>query len=134
IRATSAPAGRLAASMPRLSTATTAAAVATSAPRSRARSASTGITAPCPTELTTEGPYATHQMSRSRNSVSAGGVTSGRLVARATWGGEVRSPLVTSHLQPLSLPGSADWLAWVAERGDGQLAEARRLVDELKAN
>jgi thimet oligopeptidase len=33
---------------------------------------------------------------------------------------------------PLSLPGSGDWLAWVAERGDGQLAEARRLVDELK--
>ncbi|MCD6640154.1 MAG: Zn-dependent oligopeptidase [Nocardioides sp.] len=41
---------------------------------------------------------------------------------------------MTSHLQPLSLPGSADWLTWVAERGDGQLAEARRLVDELKAN
>ena len=34
---------------------------------------------------------------------------------------------------PLSLPGAGDWLAWVAERGDGRLAEARRLVDELKA-
>ena len=35
---------------------------------------------------------------------------------------------------PLPLPGSGDWLAWVAERGEGQLAEARRLVDELKAS
>ena len=34
---------------------------------------------------------------------------------------------------PLSLPGSGDWLAWVADRGDGRLEEARRLVDELKA-
>ena len=40
------------------SRATTSAAVLTSAPSSRARSASTGITAPCPMALTTEGPYA----------------------------------------------------------------------------
>lgn len=40
--------------------------------------------------------------------------------------------MTSPPLQPLSLPGSADWLAWVGERGDGQLAEARRLVDELK--
>ena len=34
---------------------------------------------------------------------------------------------------PLDLPGSGDWLAWVTDRGRDELAEARRLVDELKA-
>ncbi len=34
---------------------------------------------------------------------------------------------------PLALPGSGDWLAWVTDRGRDELAEARRLVDELKA-
>ena len=46
------------------------AAVLTSAPRSRARSASTGMIAPCPMAETIEGPYATSQMSRKRNSCS----------------------------------------------------------------
>ena len=36
------------------------------------------------------------------------------------------------HPAPLDLPGSGDWLAWVADRGRDQLAEARRLVDEIK--
>jgi thimet oligopeptidase len=38
-----------------------------------------------------------------------------------------------SRPAPLPLPGAGDWLAWVAERGEGQLAEARRLVDALKS-
>ena len=42
--------------MPTLSMATIAAATLTSAPRSRARSASTGIIAPCPIAETIEGP------------------------------------------------------------------------------
>ena len=33
----------------------------------------------------------------------------------------------------LDLPGSGDWLAWVADRCEGQLATARALVDEVKA-
>ena len=33
---------------------------------------------------------------------------------------------------PLPLPGSGDWLAWVAERTEGQLAEARRHVEQVK--
>lgn len=36
-------------------------------------------------------------------------------------------------LDPLHLPGSGDWLAWVGERTEGQLAEARRHVAEVKA-
>jgi thimet oligopeptidase len=45
--------------------------------------------------------------------------------------------VTTPDIAPLSLPGSpdtgdGDWLSWVAERGEGQLAEARRLVDALK--
>ena len=32
---------------------------------------------------------------------------------------------------PLDLPGHGDWLAGVTDRGRDQLAEARRLVDEL---
>ena len=35
---------------------------------------------------------------------------------------------------PLALPGTGDWLAWVTDRGRDQLAEARRLVEELKAS
>ena len=33
---------------------------------------------------------------------------------------------------PLQLPGSGDWLAWVAERTEGQLAEAKRYVEQVK--
>ncbi|MGN6754199.1 MAG: M3 family metallopeptidase [Intrasporangium sp.] len=33
----------------------------------------------------------------------------------------------------LTLPTPGDWLPWMAERGDAQLAETRRLVDDLKA-
>ena len=69
IRATIAPAGRLASSIPTPVSATIAAAVLTSAPRSRARSARTGRIAPCPMAETIEGPYATSQMSRKRKSV-----------------------------------------------------------------
>ena len=54
--------------LPMPSRATTRAAVLTSAPSSRARSARTGITAPCPMALTTEGPYAASAMSRKRKS------------------------------------------------------------------
>lgn len=36
-------------------------------------------------------------------------------------------------LVPLQLPGDGDWLTWVGERCEGQLAEARRLVDEVKS-
>ena len=66
-RATTAPEGSDASSMPTPSIATTRAAVPTSAPSSRARSAVTGSTAPCPIETTSVGPYATSAMSRSRN-------------------------------------------------------------------
>jgi thimet oligopeptidase len=34
---------------------------------------------------------------------------------------------------PIDLPGGGDWLTWIAERSEGQLAQARRLVDEVKA-
>ena len=34
--------------------------------------------------------------------------------------------------EPLALPGAGDWLAWVAERCEGQLAEAVRLVEQVK--
>jgi thimet oligopeptidase len=38
---------------------------------------------------------------------------------------------VTAEISPLDLPTS-DWLGWVDTRCDGQLAEARRLMTELK--
>jgi thimet oligopeptidase len=38
---------------------------------------------------------------------------------------------VTAEIAPLSLPDS-DWKGWLESRCDGQLAEARRLVDVLK--
>ena len=56
-RATTAPEGSEASSMPTPSIATTRAAVPTSAPSSRARSAVTGSTAPWPIETTSVGPY-----------------------------------------------------------------------------
>ena len=68
ILATNEPAGREVARDPIPSSAMTNAAIDASAPRSEARSASTGITAPCPMELTIEGAYATTAMSRKRNS------------------------------------------------------------------
>lgn len=34
---------------------------------------------------------------------------------------------------PLELPGDGDWLTWVGERCEGRLAEARRLVEEVKS-
>ncbi|MCF6376097.1 Zn-dependent oligopeptidase [Nocardioides KLBMP 9356] len=37
-----------------------------------------------------------------------------------------------TDLAPLHLPGPGDWLGWVAERTEGQLAEARRHVGEVK--
>lgn len=40
----------------------------------------------------------------------------------------------TTQPTPLTLPGDASWLDWVAARGDEQLATARRIVDELKAD
>ncbi|HEU5144672.1 MAG TPA: M3 family metallopeptidase [Dermatophilaceae bacterium] len=40
---------------------------------------------------------------------------------------------MTNDLAPLTLP-ETDWLGWLAARGDDQLAAARALVDELKAN
>ena len=55
-RATIAPDGSEASSMPRPKSDTMSAAVPTSAPRSRARSASIGVTAPYPIELTSVGP------------------------------------------------------------------------------
>lgn len=36
-------------------------------------------------------------------------------------------------LAPLDLPGDGDWLAWVSQGCEGHLAEAARLVEELKA-
>ena len=71
IRATRAPAGREATRLPMPSRATTMAAVLTSAPSSRARRARIGITAPCPTALRIEGPYAGRAMSRKRKSPEA---------------------------------------------------------------
>jgi thimet oligopeptidase len=38
----------------------------------------------------------------------------------------------SAPLEPLALPGSGDWLAWVAERCEGQLAEAAREVELVK--
>jgi thimet oligopeptidase len=40
------------------------------------------------------------------------------------------APIPLAHLQ---LPGDGDWHTWVGERCEGQLAEARRLVDEVKS-
>jgi thimet oligopeptidase len=34
--------------------------------------------------------------------------------------------------QPLTLPASADWTAWLADRGEGELARARDVVAQLK--
>ncbi|WP_242494887.1 M3 family metallopeptidase [Nocardioides zhouii] len=39
----------------------------------------------------------------------------------------------SSPLEPLELPGSGDWLTWVAEHGEGQLAEAAREVALVKS-
>ena len=39
----------------------------------------------------------------------------------------------TGSLPHLELPGAGDWLAWVGERCEGQLAEARRRVAEVKS-
>ena len=33
---------------------------------------------------------------------------------------------------PIDLPGAGDWLAWVGQRCEGELAEAVRLVAEVK--
>jgi thimet oligopeptidase len=38
----------------------------------------------------------------------------------------------TSPLVPLALPGGGDWLAWVGERCEGSLEEAKREVDAVK--
>jgi thimet oligopeptidase len=35
---------------------------------------------------------------------------------------------------PLTLPAPTDWLDWIGARGEEQLAQTRRLVDELKAD
>ena len=43
-------------------------------------------------------------------------------------------PPSTSDLEPLELPGAGDWLAWVGERSTGQLAEAAREVELIKAS
>jgi len=39
---------------------------------------------------------------------------------------------VSPSTAPLELPGSGDWLTWVGERCEGQLAEAKRQVEEVK--
>ena len=39
----------------------------------------------------------------------------------------------TGSLPPLELPGSGDWLTWIAEHCEGQLAEAVRQVAQVKA-
>ena len=38
----------------------------------------------------------------------------------------------TGSLPPLELPGAGDWLSWVSERCEGQLAEAVRQVEQVK--
>lgn len=35
--------------------------------------------------------------------------------------------------EPIDLPGAGDWLGWVAARCEGQLAEAQRQVEQVKA-
>lgn len=43
-------------------------------------------------------------------------------------------PTSTSEArEPLGLPGAGDWLAWVGERCEGQLAEAVRQVEHVKS-
>lgn len=46
---------------------------------------------------------------------------------------DTQSTSTSEAREPLGLPGAGDWLAWVGERCEGQLAEAVRQVEHVKS-